>query len=150
LVPFERLSLRRWEVIPRILVGLGIYALAWATWSVVRDDPYFGLTMVLLTIPYGTIGLLGLLAGWRWSRGSRLGGPLALLWVFVTGAGVTFEFVSNWVPRLMALGDPNIFYNWALPEVWVPVPLALGLFAVVIAGAARLARSSAPKAAPNT
>jgi hypothetical protein len=136
-------------MIPRILIGLGIYALAWAVWSVVISGPYLGLALVIITIPYGTIGLLGLLAGWLWSRGSRLGGPMALVWVLATGAGVTYEFFANWVPRLSAIGDPMVTYNWALPDIWAPVPLALGVIVVVLAGAARLARPSAPKAAPN-
>lgn len=136
-------------MISGLLIGLGIYALAVAAWSVIVSGPYLGLALVLLTIPYGTIGFLGLLAGWLWRRHSRLGGPLALLWVLVTGAGVAFAFSDAWLPRLRALGDPNVFYNWALPEVWLPVPLAIGLFVVVLAGASRLARRSAPEAAPN-
>ncbi len=132
-----------------LLIGLGLYALVVAAWSVMVSGPYLGLALVIQTIPYGTIGLLGLLAGWLWRRGSRLGGPMALVWLLVTGAGVTYEFFGNWVPRLQAIGDPNIWYNWALPEVWIPVPLAIGLLVVALAGAARLARRSAPEAAPN-
>lgn len=125
-----------------LLIGLGIYALAVAAWSVLTAGPYLGLALAIQTIPYGTIGLLGLRAGWLWRRGSRLTGPL-VAWVLVTGAGVAFEFFGNWVPRLSALGDPNIWYNWALPSVWIPVPLAIGLLIVVLAGAAQLRRRSA-------
>ncbi|MDQ2965719.1 MAG: hypothetical protein M3R57_07705 [Chloroflexota bacterium] len=136
-------------MIALILVGLGLYALAYAAWSVVIAGPYFQLVLVLMTIPYGTIGLLGLVAGLLWRRGYKLGGPIAFLWVLVTGAGVTFAFIDQWLPRLEALGDPNVTYNWALPDVWVPVPLALGLVVVVLAGVVRLARRSGPKAAPT-
>jgi hypothetical protein len=136
-------------MIAGLLIGLGIYALAVAAWSVLVSGPYFALSLVLVTIPYGTIGLLGLWAGWLWRRGSRLGGPMALVWVLITGAGVTYEFLGNWLPRLQAIGDPNIWYNWALPEVWIPVPLAIGLLVVVMAGAARLAKRSTSRATPN-
>lgn len=136
-------------MIPGILSGVGIYALVWAVFATLRWPEYLGLTVVLVSIPYGTIGLLGIVGGWLWRRGSRVGGHLAVAWVVVTGALLALEFWANWVPRLIALGDPSTTYNWALPEIWVPVPVALGLVAVVIAGAARLARPSATKAAPN-
>ena len=145
----ERQSIRRWKMLARLLIGLGIYALAVAAWSVVVAGPYLGLALVIQTFPYGIIGLLGLRAGWLWRRGSRLGGPTATVWVFVTGAVVAYEFLSNWVPRLQAIGHPNIWYNWALPSVWIPVPLAIGLLIVLLAGAARLARRSPPAPAPN-
>ncbi|MGZ8528518.1 MAG: hypothetical protein ACXWWR_06955 [Candidatus Limnocylindrales bacterium] len=136
-------------MIAGLLIGLGLYALAVAAWSVMVSGPYLGLALVIQTIPYGTIGLLGLLAGWLWRRGSRLGGPMALVWFLVTGAGVTYEFFGNWVPRLLAIGDPNVWYNWALPEVWIPVPLAIGLLLVLLMGAARLARRSSQRPAAN-
>lgn len=112
-------------------------------------SPYFELALVLVTIPYGTIGLLGLLAGGLWRRGSRLGGPLALVWVLVTGAWITFELVQHWVPRLMAVGQPDVWYNWGLPEIWIPVPLALGVLALVLAGVSRLARVIGPEGCPE-
>ena len=128
-------------MIAGLLIGLGIYALAVAAWSVVTAGPYLGLALVIQTIPYGIIGLLGLRAGWLWRRGSRLTGPL-VAWILVTGAGVAFEFIGNWLPRLSAIGDPNVRYNWALPSVWIPVPLAIGLLVVVLAAAAQLAGRS--------
>jgi hypothetical protein len=136
-------------MIAGLLIALGIYSLAVAAWSVLVAGPYLGLALVIVTIPYGTIGLLGLLTGLAWRRGSRNGGQLALVWVLITGAGVAYEFLNQWVPRLQAIGDPNIWYNWALPEVWIPVPLGVGLLAVLLAGAARLARRSAPVPGAN-
>lgn len=115
------------------LTVVGIVALGWFALNVpAMFGPYGPLAIILLG-PYGLIAFLtlgsarGLWTGRRWARRLGLvGSLLSLAW-----AGL--EIVQHWSVRLIALGDPKVSYNWALPEIWLPLPIAVGAIIALVA-----------------
>ncbi len=108
------------------LTVVGIVALAWFALNLQAMSGPYGPLALILVGPYGLIAILtlvgarGLWTGRRWARTlGVVASLLALAW-----AG--FDIVQHWPGRLTALGDPNISYNWALPEIWIPLPIAVG------------------------
>jgi len=115
------------------LTVVGIVALGWFALAV---PAMFGPMVPLVIILRGSYGLIavltlvsarGLWTGRRWARLLGLvGSLLALAW-----AG--FEIVQYWPGPLIALVDPSVSYNWALPEIWIPLPIAFGGIVALIA-----------------
>ncbi len=108
------------------LIVVGIVALAWFVLAVPAMFGPYGPLVIILIGPYGLIAILtlvsarGLWTGRRWARLLGVAASiLALGW-----AGL--EIIQHWPVRLMALGDPNVSYNWALSEIWIPLPIAVG------------------------
>jgi hypothetical protein len=121
------------RVAARALMVVGIVALGWFALNVPAIVGPFGPLAIFLSGPYGLIAVLalisarGLWTGRRWAR--RLG----LVGSLLTLAWAGFDIVQYWPSRLMALGDPNVSYNWALPEIWIPLPIAVGAMIALVA-----------------
>ncbi len=125
------MKMRRRAALALTLVG--IVALAWFALNLPAMFGPYGPLALILVGPYGLIAILalvgarGLWTGRRWARTlGVVASLLALAW-----AG--FDIVQHWPGRLTALGDPNISYNWALPEIWIPLPIAVGAAIALVA-----------------
>jgi hypothetical protein len=115
------------------LTVVGIVALGWFALAVPAMFGPMGPLVIILRGPYGLIAVLtlvsarGLWTGRRWARLLGLvGSLLALAW-----AG--FEIVQYWPGPLIALVDPSVSYNLALPEIWIPPPIAFGGIVALVA-----------------
>jgi len=121
------------RVAPLALTVVGTVALGWFALSLPAMFGPFGPLAIILGGPYGLIAVLalvsarGLWTGRRWAR--RLG----LVGSLLTIAWAGFDIVQHWPSRLIALGDPNVSYNWALPEIWIPLPIAVGAIIALVA-----------------
>jgi hypothetical protein len=127
------------------LTVVGIVALGWFALAVPAMVGPMGPLVIILRGPYGLIAILtlvsarGLGTGWRWARLLGLGGSLLAL------ALAGFEIVQYWPGPLIALVDPSVWYNWALPEIWIPLPIAVGGIIALVA----LARGDARRPVQN-
>jgi hypothetical protein len=108
------------------LAVAGIVALGWFAINVpAMFGPYGPLAIVLIG-PYGLVALVALTSArglWterRWARPLGIAGSLlALAW-----SGL--ELVQYWPYLLVSLVDPSVSYNWANPDAWIPLPIAIG------------------------
>jgi hypothetical protein len=135
------------------LTVVGIVALGWFALAVPAMFGPMGPLVIILRGPYGLIAVLtlvsarGLWTGRRWAKLLGLvGSLLALAW-----AG--FEIVQYWPGPLMALVDPSVWYNWALPEIWIPLPIAVGGIIALVAlarGDARRPVETADRVRPES
>ena len=114
------------------LTVVGIVALGWFALAVPAMFGPMGPLVIILRGPYGLIAVLtlvsarGLWTGRPWAR------PLGLVGSLLALAWAGFEIVQYWPGLLIALVDPNVWYNWALPEIWIPLPIAVcGIIALV-------------------
>jgi len=115
------------------LTVVGAVALGWFALNVPAMFGPFGPLAIVLSGPYGLIALLALVSARGLSTGRRWARRLGLVGSLLSLAWAGFDIVQYWPSRLMALGDPNVSYNWALPEIWIPLPIAVGAIIALIA-----------------
>jgi hypothetical protein len=115
------------------LTAVGIVALGWFALNVPVMFGPFGPLAIFLSGPYGLIALLALVSARGLRTGRRWARRLGVVGSILTLAWAGFDIVQYWPSRLMALGDPNVSYNWALPEIWIPLPIAVGAIIALVA-----------------
>ena len=115
------------------LTVVGIVALAWFALAVPAMFGPMGPLVIILRGPYGLIAILTLVSARGMWTGRRWARPLGLVGSLFALAWAGFEIVQYWPGPLLALVDPSVWYNWALPEIWIPLPIAIGGIVALVA-----------------
>jgi hypothetical protein len=115
------------------LTVVGFIALSWFAVNVPAMLGPYGPLAIILRGPYGLIALLALVSAWGLWTGRQWARPLGVVGSLAALAWAGFELIQYWPGPLISLVDPNVSYNWANPEMWIPLPVALGGVAALVA-----------------
>jgi hypothetical protein len=115
------------------LLIVGVVALGWFAFNVPAMIGTFGALAIVLVGPCGLIALLTLAGAFGLRTGRAWAPPVGIAGSVIAIVWVGFIIGQYWPYLLISLVDPGVSYNWALPEVWIPLPIVAGGIVALVA-----------------